>query len=298
MFKIGDFAKFTSVSVKQLRHYDEIGLLKPRLVDPYTGYRYYAADQLPRLNRILALRDLGFGLEQISRLLDDNLSLEQLRGMLKLRRAEIEQQVRLEQTRLARVEVRLQQIEAAETAQSPYEVVVRSVEPILIAGIRHRLDADSDAIADCFDAVERFAARGRVRAPAPPLMVYHEDDAGYGADAGEIANHLQDVEVMVPLTAAIPASPPVQVRLLPGYTTVACVIHTGGYDALSEAFASLLRWIEAHGYRRAGPLRELFLRFGASPTGYVLPPAYLADTTAEFVTELQLPITWRMDDAL
>jgi DNA-binding transcriptional MerR regulator len=292
MFKIGDFAKFTSVSVKQLRHYDELGLLKPRLVDPDTGYRYYAADQLPRLNRILALRDLGFGLEQIARLLDDDLSLEQLRGMLKLRRAEIEQQVRLEQTRLARVEVRLHQIEAAELPRSPYEVVVRAVEPLLIAGIRHRLHADSSAIADSFDAVERFAAQGRVRAPAPPLLVYDEDEAAHPT------NDHQEVEVMVPLTAPIPASPPVQVHTLPGHDTVACVIHTGGYEALGEAFASLLRWIEAHGYRRAGPLRELFLRFGAIPAGYVLPTAYLADTAAEFVTELQLPITRRVDHAL
>lgn len=59
MFKIGEFSKLSQVSVKALRYYDELGLLKPASVDRFTAYRYYSADQRPRLNRILALKDLG-----------------------------------------------------------------------------------------------------------------------------------------------------------------------------------------------------------------------------------------------
>jgi len=99
--------------VKTLRYYDEIGLLKPAQVDRFTGYRYYSEDQLPRLNRILALKDLGLSLEQIGRLLDDDLPPAQLRGMLRLKQAEIQQCVEEEQARLARVEMRLRQIEQA-----------------------------------------------------------------------------------------------------------------------------------------------------------------------------------------
>jgi DNA-binding transcriptional MerR regulator len=66
MIKIGDFSKLSQATVKALRLYDEMGLLKPARVDNFTGYRYYSADQLPRLNRILALKDLGFSLEQIA----------------------------------------------------------------------------------------------------------------------------------------------------------------------------------------------------------------------------------------
>ncbi|MBE9472709.1 MAG: MerR family transcriptional regulator, partial [Chloroflexi bacterium] len=73
MFKIGDFSRISQVSVKTLRYYDEIGLLKPAHVDRFTGYRYYSVDQSPRLNRILALKDLGLSLEQIARLLDGEL---------------------------------------------------------------------------------------------------------------------------------------------------------------------------------------------------------------------------------
>ncbi|HLB47902.1 MAG TPA: helix-turn-helix domain-containing protein [Anaerolineales bacterium] len=106
MIKIGDFSKLSQATVKALRLYDEMGLLKPARVDNFTGYRYYSADQLPRLNRILALKDLGFSLEQIAQLLKDDLPVEQLRGMLKMKRAEIEQRLEDEQERLTRVEAR------------------------------------------------------------------------------------------------------------------------------------------------------------------------------------------------
>lgn len=71
MFKIGDFSKLSQISIKALRLYDQMGLLKPIHIDPDTGYRYYSASQLPRINRILAFKDLGFSLEQITSLLDD-----------------------------------------------------------------------------------------------------------------------------------------------------------------------------------------------------------------------------------
>ena len=102
MFKIGDFSKLSQVSVKTLRYYDEIGLLRPSEIDRFTGYRYYAAGQLSRLNRILLLKGLGLSLDQIGRLLESDLPPDQLRGMLKLRRAEIERSIEDEEARLAR----------------------------------------------------------------------------------------------------------------------------------------------------------------------------------------------------
>jgi DNA-binding transcriptional MerR regulator len=87
MFSIGEFARLGTVSVRTLRHYDEIGLLHPAKVDSNTGYRSYAADQLGQLNRIMALKDLGFSLEQTRKLVS-GITLEELRGMLALRRAQ------------------------------------------------------------------------------------------------------------------------------------------------------------------------------------------------------------------
>src|SRR5919108_2294218 len=113
MFKIGEFSRLSRVSVRMLRHYDQLGLLTPSQTDPFTGYRYYSAEQLPRLNRIIALRELGFSLEQIASMLEDDLSTEQLLGMLKLKRAEVEQQMQMEQERLTRLEGRIRQMSEA-----------------------------------------------------------------------------------------------------------------------------------------------------------------------------------------
>jgi DNA-binding transcriptional MerR regulator len=107
MFKIAEFSRFTRVSVKMLRHYDELGLLKPVFIDPENNYRYYSSEQLPRLNRIIALKDLGFRLEQIGKFLDEDLSPDEIRGMFRMRQMEIEQNLQLEEARLAQVETRL-----------------------------------------------------------------------------------------------------------------------------------------------------------------------------------------------
>ena len=138
MFKIGEFSKLSHVTVKTLRYYDRIGLLKPATVDRFTSYRYYSADQLPRLNRILALKDLGLSLDQITRLLDEALSPDQIRGMLRLKQVELREQLEEEQTRLDRVEHRLRQIEK-EGTMPEYQVVIKKVEPQLIASIRDML---------------------------------------------------------------------------------------------------------------------------------------------------------------
>jgi DNA-binding transcriptional MerR regulator len=111
MIRIGDFSKLSMVSIKTLRYYDEMGLLKPIGIDRETGYRYYTVDQLPRLNRILALKDLGFSLQQIGQVLNEGVSSEQLRGMLRLKRAELQQQIADEQERIVRIEARLQMID-------------------------------------------------------------------------------------------------------------------------------------------------------------------------------------------
>src|SRR5450631_1315216 len=97
MLNIGEFARLGQVSPRMLRHYDDVGLLQPSRVDPATGYRSYAVAQLSRLHRLLALRDLGFSLDQISGLLDENPPPDQLRGMLRMRQAQIEQTVADEQ---------------------------------------------------------------------------------------------------------------------------------------------------------------------------------------------------------
>jgi DNA-binding transcriptional MerR regulator len=72
---IGEFARLGQVSVRMLRHYDEIGLLKPDSVDEWSSYRSYSPEQLSTLNRIVALKDLGLGLDQVGRIMTDRIGV-------------------------------------------------------------------------------------------------------------------------------------------------------------------------------------------------------------------------------
>jgi len=115
-----------------LRHYDAIGLLRPAVVDQVTGYRSYEAQQLTRLNRIVALKDLGFTLQQMQPILDDKVSVEELRGRLRLRQAELQSQIATDTARLAQVEARLQIIER-EGAMPADDVQIKRIPGVRVA---------------------------------------------------------------------------------------------------------------------------------------------------------------------
>ncbi|HKH68141.1 MAG TPA: helix-turn-helix domain-containing protein, partial [Reyranella sp.] len=126
MFRIGEFAQIAQVSGRQLRFYDQLGLLRPAHVDQQTGYRYYTIRQLPRLNSILALKELGLALEQIGPLLADKISPADLRSMLVLKRAQLERSLHEEEARLRHVESRIAQIDRDGTTEG-FDVIVKSV---------------------------------------------------------------------------------------------------------------------------------------------------------------------------
>src|SRR5262245_56134465 len=144
MFRIGDFSRLGKVSVKALRLYDEVGLLKPTYVDRDTGYRYYSATLLPRLNRILALKELGFPLGEIIHLLEGSLPVDRMRELLEERRAELAHRIERERAQFAEVDAWLAQIEQAGRAPE-YEVTIKQVAPRLVASVRDSLSSYADA---------------------------------------------------------------------------------------------------------------------------------------------------------
>ena len=288
MLKIGEFSRLSRVSVRMLRHYDLLGLLKPAQIDSFTSYRYYSAEQLPRLNRILALRDLGFSLEQIAGLLDEDLPSAQLLGMLRLRRAEIEQQMQAESARLARLEARIREMnnhgsEDGEGRALGYDVVLRQIEPQMVATLRE-IARDDDRIQAMFEEVETYVAEAGARADKPPLTITYDPD---------YRETDIDAEVAIPLKRAIPPGGEIRVRQLERIPAAACVVHRGDYATIYQAYNALLGWIETNGYRIAGPVREVYLSFSADGLGFELPPTYLAKGPDGFVTELQLPVVER-----
>jgi len=249
MIRIGDFSKLSRVTIKTLRYYDEVGLLKPDRVDNFTGYRYYTYEQLPRLNRILALKDLGFSLEAIGQFLADALTVEQMRGMLKLRQAEIRQQVQDETERLRRVEARLRQIEQEEF-MSKYDVVIKQVEPLKVVALRGVVPTPPDQ-GQLWHELEDYLVKHHVQPVGPCLSLYYDD---------EYKEKDWDIEVCEPIEGDLPETQRVKVRELAGAATMACVVHHGPFITIGQAYEALMKWIGENSYHIVGPGREVYLR--------------------------------------
>lgn len=248
MFRIGTFSKLTQVSVKTLRYYDQVGLLKAVHTDRTTGYRYFAAQQVPRLNRILALKDLGFSLEQIARLLNDNLQPAQILGMLQMKQAEIQQHVAEEENRLRRVAARLQQIEQEDTL-GDYDIVVKGIVPQRALTVRSRV-AGCGKVVELLGELDAFLCTHKAKKAGPVLAIYY--DAGYRqCDL--------DAEVAIPVNESLPDGDHVKCRELPGVPAMASIVHQGRYETTGTAYGALMKWSESSGNAFSAPLREIYL---------------------------------------
>lgn len=270
MFTIGDFATLGRVSVRMLRHYDAIGLLRPVRVDQFTGYRFYEADQLKRLNRLIALKDLGFTLAQVAEIMDAKVDTVELRGMLRLRQAELAERISADADRLGRIEARLLMIER-EGAMSTKNVTVKTVAPVRIAsvsGIAESYDhEDVGPVAkSLFD--ELFGA----------LELDQVSPAGMA-----IATYVPAGGERLTVTAACPVGGDVavdslQITELDGIEQAACYVHHGTMVTIDEGYQILATWIEDNGYRTDGTAREVYLVTYPEPE-------------ERWQTELQMPVT-------
>jgi DNA-binding transcriptional MerR regulator len=254
MFRIGAFARLAGVSAKQLRAYHELALFRPVWIDPENGYRYYSPAQLTELRRILALRQLGMPLDEIAALAAGG----DLRGALDRRRAELERERRA-------VEARLQALEITVADDGGPDVVVRpvAVQPVAVM----RVAGD---VGTAFYELESYVRDLGRRAHRPP---------GALPDAREI---------FVPVTGPVPETDRIEYRRLAA-CRAASVIHAGPYGGLRRAGAALERWVAGSGLHADGPMRVLYLQFGAERELRV-PHGYVVERDADLITELQLPV--------
>ncbi|AXI77887.1 MerR family transcriptional regulator [Peterkaempfera bronchialis] len=271
MFTIGDFAKHGRVSVRMLRHYDAVGLLRPARVDPASGYRFYAAHQLARLNRVIALKDLGFTLGQVRTILDERVTTEQLQGMLRLRRAELAAAAEAAAARLAQVEARLRAIES-EGQMSAVEIVVKTIPPVRVAALSgtaagYGPEDISPVIQPLYDELCCRLATAGITPSGPGIAWYEDAPEGDGA----ITVHAGFTVVAEPRDGLGFA-----LVDLPAIETAATVVHRGSMDQVMPTAQALARWIDANGYRSAGYARELYLE--------------CPEDRDQWVTELQEPV--------
>lgn len=241
MLSIGEFARLGGVSVRMLRHYDDLGLLRPAEVDEWTGRRRYEVDQLEVLNRIVTLKELGFTLQQIGGLLRDGVGPAEVRGMLQMRRAELERQARETAHRLAQVDARLR-LAGSESTMSEEDVVVKHVEPMRLAALSEvaTLDAAFAAFVEelFIRTCDLMDAAGQPR--TTPVSWYVPETTGPEDSLRVYTGFAVAGDVPGLDTVELPAA------------EVASVIHRGAMAGVGHAYQTLARWADSHGHEFGG----------------------------------------------
>ncbi len=280
MFRVGEFSKIAQTPVSQLHYYDRIGLFQPAHTDKFTSYRYYKANQLPDLNRILALKELGLSLEQIERLITKEVSADEIRGMLTLKKAQIEQSLKEDVNRLKSVEARLRQIEQAGTVVEN-DVVIKSVPAQPFFSVRQIMP-------NFFDGLELVAEMAQLLPAKVNRKKLGYFTAVIHGDAFQMEN--VDVEMGFLLNETIKSSlllgsgGEMKMRVLPGMETAVSTVRVGTFENGYESYGALGYWIENNGYDIVGPAREVFFQM----------PAF--DGSNEPVAEILFPVK-RQEDA-
>jgi DNA-binding transcriptional MerR regulator len=259
MLRIGEFSRLSQVTIKALRYYDDVGLLKPDHIDPFTGYRYYSVEQIPIIHRIVAFKELGLSLEQIANLLDDQGSSEHIRDTLQKQHAEIKQRISEEKARLAQIEFRLRMIDM-EDQMPAIEVIVKPVPPVRAMTLRTSISQENiraDLLA--FQAeVEQATAQYHLKFASPWTEIHYADEFRLDYHDVEFVFPIDDTQIEdVPLeTAGI-----LKLRTLPGLPMAATYMHHGtSTTQIDDVLAVLQRWIVDNEFQLLGSHRIIHHR--------------------------------------
>ncbi|MGE8036718.1 MerR family transcriptional regulator [Lysinibacillus sp. NPDC093692] len=268
MFKISEFSKLSQVSVKTLRYYDQLNLLKPAYTDKFSGYRYYSADQMFQIHRILAFKELGFSLEQIRQMQGENISLDQIRGMFRVKQNEIQSILDVENARMARIKESLCTIENEEKNGASLDVVLKEVQPQLV--LSYRKKASFREIPEMLQLLDDYLGSFG-HSSLSQLVLWH------GCEECEDAI---DIEVARPLTLDIPSHSLFTVKRLPEAPMMATLVHHCSTTSRCTASTELALWIERNGYRLKDnePRREICI------------PHEKLDDPESYVAEVQIAV--------
>lgn len=262
MLSIGDFARSAGVSIRMLRHYDGLGLLRPSYVDPATGYRYYRPELLERANTLVALRELGFSLQQVGELLDSDLGTERLRKLLDERRSELREQIERDRQRLAGVERRLRLLEGVSTME--LEFIEKELPELRLLQLSTTASEQSEIGAQ---VGPMFAQLDRLMQCCGQTL---EGPIAWYAGEGD------GVRVNVGCCNSCEPAGDATVETLVRAPRAVTTVYRGSMDHIGEAWQALAAHVQQAGLDFAGPCREVYL--------------HTTGPQSEWVTELQQPV--------
>ncbi len=266
MLKIGEFSKLSRVSIRMLRHYDEIGLLKPAETDEFTGYRYYREEQLFIIGRITSLRDMGFGLTDIIKILDSYDDKEKMDAFLSERQKELSKLSEDTQYKLMLLDTARKRLR--EEQKMSYDFTVKTI-PERYAATVHMVVPHYEDEGLLWNTM-REECKSLV--PAEPCLV--------AAEFLDNEYKEENVEIIAWMTVkgTYCDTEHVKFKTLPAVKVASCVVK-GSYDQMNDAYAAMISWIGANGYKLNGPMFNI----------YLVSPAQ-TQNPAEYVTEICFPV--------
>jgi DNA-binding transcriptional MerR regulator len=243
MLKIGDFSKLTRISIRMLRHYDEIGLLKPDSIDTFTGYRYYSAAQLPVANRVTTLKNMGFSLAVISEIMSQYHDAGQVKRHLQIKLAEVKEQLEQTQYRLNSLEATIKRLGKDDTAMK-YDVSYKEIPERYVASLRRIISTYQDESVLWNQMSREIGCKLQMANPSYSLAVFHDE----GYKESDV-----DVEIQVAVQGKYENTENVVFKTV-GPAQVAAAVYKGSYEKLTEVNEAVATWISDNGYDYSGPM--------------------------------------------
>ena len=246
--KIGEFSRLMQVTVKTLRHYEQKGLLLPDEVNEWTGYRYYSIDQMQKLQAIRDLQRLGFSLDEIKELFEDNShvpSIQQLTEKIKDTEAQLQQLI-------ARRERLLDWRNARKEMKTMEKFSIQSLPEIIVASHREVIPNYAALGFLCYEKIGPEMQRLGCKCPPPGYCFTIEHNKEYKPTDIDI-EYCEQVEEMGQDSVII------QFKRLPAIAKALCMKHIGPYERFYESYTEAFRYMEEQGYKIAGHPRTCYV---------------------------------------
>ncbi len=266
MYSIGEFSKINRITTKTLRHYDKIDLIKPYRIDDWTGYRYYSAEQLPQIRKILMFRDMGISLPDIKEIIRHKRNA----GLLLRKRADqLTTEIKKDQNRLSKVLGYLTQIEGEEKMEK--EIIIKSLPGVVAASMR-RIVPGYDSYFDIVPKMGEYMKQVGAVCSVPEycFTIYHD---------GEYRESDIDVEICEAVEKACKESEKVKFKTFEKVPYAACLMHKGPYSTLRETYNRLFTWISRGEYEVVDKPRESYID-----------GIWNKENPEEWLTEVQVPV--------
>ncbi|MEK8129060.1 MerR family transcriptional regulator [Paenibacillus filicis] len=248
MFKIGDFSRLSSISIRMLRHYDKLGLLVPDYIDEQTGYRHYTARQLRQVNKIQRLKEMGFTLGVIKEMLARQDSIEQLRWYFSVREAEVREELDLlhKQSKLLESSIELLR---EDVVRMDYHVTVKEIPARHVISLRQIIPSYAHE-GQLWESAGAEMARQHVSlAEVPYVVAIFHDPEHRESDV--------DVEVQLAVEGRYADQGGIVFKDVPGIRVASVMVH-GSYDQMQAVMEATAQWMEDHSYGLGGPMFNIY----------------------------------------